>query len=196
MNALKKWRSGLMEPMAREINHQLRYVVGVEGSKGWRREKSKPAYVVKPTLRIMMDDKREAGRSWKYHTEVVDRMVALNEAGMGLWDSVEYGKADLEYFEGEELTAKERDFIDKLLAIRDAHLMVDGKTPQERTSEDYNQAIKRRTKREQLEYKADNGDENRDGSPHTGFKSFPATAKIRKETGSPATHYTYRNNGD
>lgn len=122
MSTLSKWRKGLMEPMAKEINHQLRYVVGVEGSKGWRREKSKPEYVVKPTLRILVEDKRETGRSLKCHTETVDRMVALHESGLSLWDYPEYRKADLEDFVGEELTGKEREFITNLMNMRDAHL--------------------------------------------------------------------------
>lgn len=119
MNALTKWRSGLMDEMTREVQHSIRYK-RIQRA-GWINPPCKKEYVVRPTFHTMMRDDRETGRSMKAHTEIVDEMITRHELGACLWSS-DLKPADTEEFDV-ELTAKESEFISKILAIRDSHLV-------------------------------------------------------------------------
>jgi len=108
-------RSALFAGLCSEIRYQLRYNPKIKGSDVWknRKRESKP-YVHKPKFSIMVENKWETGRSEKYHAERVEEMALRNELGADLWAD-DLQPADLETFEGTELTEKEQEFITKIL---------------------------------------------------------------------------------
>lgn len=119
MSVLKQWRAGLMDEIGREIKHQLRYNRSLP--KGWKVAPKKKPYVVLPSRPMYINDRRETGRSEKYHAEQVEEKTLRYELGADLWAD-DLTKPDMESFEGTELTDAEYDMMEKVLSARDAHL--------------------------------------------------------------------------
>ncbi len=111
---MHKLKRDLFAGLASEIKHQLRYNPRIKGLDTWKiRGKTSRPYIHEPVFPILVDDKRESGRSSKYHAERVDEMALRGELGMDLWGKDE--EADREDFVGTELTEKEREFIGSVL---------------------------------------------------------------------------------
>ena len=106
-------RTELKRAMLTEIKHQLRYNPRVKGSVSWKafRKANKPR-VLSPLRPMYVEDRRETGRSAKYHAERIEEMALRAELGMDLWGKDE--PADTEVID-EELTPKEREFITTVL---------------------------------------------------------------------------------
>lgn len=107
-------RIELRKELTREIKHQLRYNPRVKGSEAWKAfcRAAKPR-VIEPIRPMFVADKKETGRSTKYHAERIEEMALRAELGADLF-SENLIPADTEVID-EELTPKERGFITTVL---------------------------------------------------------------------------------
>jgi hypothetical protein len=117
-----RWFAGLADDIELEIRRNITQAKKVgKDTTGWRDvPKRKRIHVNKPLFPgFTMDE--STGRSDVFQKSVVEKMVIRHELGATLWDD-SLNPPDTESFEGTPLNDGERDFITKVLAVRDSHL--------------------------------------------------------------------------